>query len=154
MCSWRVVVPATIVAPVVLLLPFKRHEHHMICKSRMCATCTFLSKELCYLELTISYHSEIYVKPGFHYNYDGRHCLVFICASPMFLQGSSWPWSHGSWIFDYLCNQCLWPLMLWVGISIRAMCTTLCDKVYHWQQVGGFLRVLRFPPPIKLTASI
>ena len=29
----------------------------------------------------------------------------------------------------YLSNQCLSPLMLWVRISIRARCTTLCDKV-------------------------
>ena len=42
---------------------------------------------------------------------------------------SSWPWSYGSWIYNYLCNQCLSPLMLWVRISIRARCTTLCDKV-------------------------
>jgi len=21
--------------------------------------------------------------------------------------GSSWSWSHGSWIYYYLCNQCL-----------------------------------------------
>jgi hypothetical protein len=26
--------------------------------------------------------------------------------------------------------------------------------VSYWWQVGGFLRVLRFPPPIKLTATI
>ena len=32
-------------------------------------------------------------------------------------------------IYNYLCNQCLSPLMLWVPISIRARCTTLCDKV-------------------------
>jgi hypothetical protein len=43
--------------------------------------------------------------------------------------GPSWPWSYGSWIHSYLCNQCLSPLMLWVRISIRARCTTLCDKV-------------------------
>ena len=30
---------------------------------------------------------------------------------------------------NYLCNQCLSPLMLWVRISIRARCTILCDKV-------------------------
>ena len=41
--------------------------------------------------------------------------------------GSSWPWLYGSWIYNYLCNQCLSPLM-WVRISIRARCTTLCDK--------------------------
>jgi len=39
--------------------------------------------------------------------------------------GKSWPWSYGSWIYNYLCNQCLSPLM-WVWISIRARCTTLC----------------------------
>ena len=26
--------------------------------------------------------------------------------------------------------------------------------VYDLRQVGGFLRILRFPPPIKLTATI
>ena len=41
----------------------------------------------------------------------------------------SWTWSHGSWIYNYLCHQCLSPLMLWGRISIRARCTTLCDKV-------------------------
>ena len=65
------------------------------------------------------------------------------------VRGLSWPWSHGSWIYNYLHNQYLSPLMLWVRISIRARCTTLCDKVCQWQ-VGGFLLVLRFPPPIKL----
>ena len=42
------------------------------------------------------------------------------------------PLSYGSWIYNYLCNQCLSPLMLWVRISIRARCTTLCDNVCHW----------------------
>jgi hypothetical protein len=46
------------------------------------------------------------------------------------IKGPSWPWSYGSW--DYLCNQCLSPLMLWVRIPIRARCTTLCDKVCQW----------------------
>ena len=40
--------------------------------------------------------------------------------------------SYGSWIYSYLCNQCLSPLMLWVWISIRARCTALCDKVCQW----------------------
>ena len=42
----------------------------------------------------------------------------------------SWPWSYGSWIYNYLCNQCLSILMFWVRISIRARCTTLCDTVF------------------------
>jgi len=37
-----------------------------------------------------------------------------------FSEGPSWPWSYDSWIYNYLCNQCLSPLMLWVRISIRA----------------------------------
>jgi hypothetical protein len=27
-------------------------------------------------------------------------------------RGPSWPWSYGSWIYNYLCNQCLSPLMM------------------------------------------
>jgi hypothetical protein len=50
--------------------------------------------------------------------------------------GPSWPWSYGSWIYNYLCNQCLSPLMLWVRISIRVRCTTLCDKVCQWLAKG------------------
>jgi hypothetical protein len=51
----------------------------------------------------------------------------------------SWPWSYDSWSYDYLCNQCLSPLMLWVRISIRARCTTLCDKVCRWFSPGSIL---------------
>jgi hypothetical protein len=40
-----------------------------------------------------------------------------------------WCWSYGSWIYNFLCNQCLSLLMLWVWISIRTSCTTLCDPV-------------------------
>ena len=39
--------------------------------------------------------------------------------------------------------------------SIRVLNTTLCDKfVSDLRQVGGFLPVLPFPPPIKLTVTI
>jgi hypothetical protein len=47
-------------------------------------------------------------------------------------RGLLWLWSYGSWVYNYLCNQCLSPLMLWVQISIRAKCTTLCDQVCQW----------------------
>ena len=60
----------------------------------------------------------------------------------------SWSWSYGCWINNYLCNQFLSPLMLWVRISIRARYTTLCDKVCQWLATGRW-----FPPPIKLTAT-
>ena len=52
------------------------------------------------------------------------------------LTGPSWSRSYGSWIYNYLSNQCLSPLMLWVWIPIRARCTTLCDKVCQWLVAG------------------
>jgi hypothetical protein len=33
----------------------------------------------------------------------------------------SWPWSYGSWIYNYLCNQCLSPLMF----------SQVTDKLYQ-----------------------
>ena len=62
-------------------------------------------------------------------------------------QGPLWSWSHGSWIYNCLCNQCLSPQNLWVRTPFD---TNSCDKlISDLQQVCGFLRVLRFPPSIK-----
>jgi hypothetical protein len=57
-------------------------------------------------------------------------------------------WSYGSWIYNYLCIQCLSLLTLWVLIPIRrgVLDTTLCDKVCQWLAAGQC-----FSPPIKLT---
>jgi hypothetical protein len=45
-------------------------------------------------------------------------------------------WSYRSWIYNYLCNECLSPLTLWVRIPIRRVIldTTLCEL----RKVGGF----------------
>jgi hypothetical protein len=51
---------------------------------------------------------------------------------------------HGSWIY----NQCLSQLMLWVWISIRARCTTLCDKVCQWLVTGRWFSP---GPPVSST---
>jgi hypothetical protein len=48
------------------------------------------------------------------------------------MEGTVVAWLHGSWIDNYLCNQCLSPLILCVRISIRARCTPLCGKVCQW----------------------
>jgi hypothetical protein len=58
------------------------------------------------------------------------------------------PWSYGSWIYNYLCNQCLTPLMLWVRILIRARCTTSCDKVSQWLTTGRWFSP---GPPVSST---
>ena len=47
--------------------------------------------------------------------------------------GPSCPWLYGSWIYNYLCNQCLSPLMLWVRTPFD---TTFCDKVCQWPATG------------------
>ena len=39
-------------------------------------------------------------------------------------------------VVNYLCNQYLLPLMLWVRISTRTKCTTLYDKVCQWLVTG------------------
>ena len=58
------------------------------------------------------------------------------------------PWLYGSWIYNYLCDQCLSPLMLWFRISIRARYTTLCDKVCQWLATGRWFSP---GPPVSST---
>jgi hypothetical protein len=60
--------------------------------------------------------------------------------------GLSWLWLYGSWIYNYLCNQCLSPLKLWVRISLMARCThtTLCDKVCQWLVTGRWFSPVSF----------
>jgi len=68
------------------------------------------------------------------YNCSYWGCITFTHL----LRGPSWSWSYGSWINNYLYNQCLSPLKLWVWIPLRlgALDTTLCDKVCQWLATG------------------
>jgi hypothetical protein len=58
---------------------------------------------------------------------------MYMCIMP---EGLSW--SYGSWIYSYLCNQCLSPLMLRVRIQLvlSVLDTTLCDKACQWPAAG------------------
>jgi len=85
------------------------------------------------------------------------HNLVHYTMYMYQLKGyqEGWLCSCGSLI--YLSNQCLSPITLWVRIPLKwgVLDTTLYDKfVSDLLQVCGFLWVLRFPPPIKLTTTI
>jgi hypothetical protein len=53
-------------------------------------------------------------------------------------EGPSLSWSYGGWIYNYLFNQCLSPLKLWVWILLRrsVLDTTLCDEVCQWLATG------------------
>jgi hypothetical protein len=63
-----------------------------------------------------------------------------------FIQGMSWPWSYGRWIYNYLCNQCLSPLMLWVWVTIRAKCTTFdSDRSVVFSTSSAFLHQQNWP---------
>ena len=67
--------------------------------------------------------------------------MFFISQTYLYgnLQGLSWSSIlslYGSWIYNYLCNRCLSPLMFWVWISLMTMCTTLCDKLCQWLVAG------------------
>ena len=57
---------------------------------------------------------------------------------------------HCSWINNYLCNQCLSSLPLWVRIPLRrgVLDKTLCDKVCQWPATG---RWFSQGPPVSST---
>jgi len=64
-------------------------------------------------------------------------------------QGPSWPWSYyGSLIYNYLCNRCISPLMLWVRLPPKARCTTLSDKVCQWLSAGRW-----FSPGLPVSST-
>ena len=46
-------------------------------------------------------------------------------------QGMSWSWSYGnfSWIYNYLCSQCLSPLTLWGRFSLKR-CVLDTEKIH------------------------
>jgi hypothetical protein len=49
------------------------------------------------------------------------HVCMFIYLNPTSVEGPLWLWSYGSWIYNYLSNQCLHvsPLALWVRIPLQ-----------------------------------
>ena len=62
---------------------------------------------------------EVYIKATF------RQIPIVI------IRGTSWSWSYGSWMYNYLWNQCLSSLTLRVRIPVRwgVLDTTICDSL-------------------------
>ena len=49
-------------------------------------------------------------------------------------------WSYGSWIYNYLCNQCLSPLKLWVRYNIMwSSLSVTCDRSMVFSGYSSFL---------------
>ena len=50
---------------------------------------------------------------------------------------------YGSWVYNYLCKQCLSILKLWIRTPLRSqqgvLDTILCDKVCQWLVTGWWL---------------
>jgi hypothetical protein len=42
-----------------------------------------------------------------------HYCWIYLKYWPE----PSWSWLYGNWMYNFLCNQCLSPLTLWVRIS-------------------------------------
>jgi hypothetical protein len=71
-------------------------------------------------------------------------CIGFVrtghwCIKPGIMSFTfQWSWSYGSWIYNYLFNQCLLPLKLWVRTRTwrGVLDTTLCNKVCNCVATG------------------
>jgi len=48
---------------------------------------------------------------------------LFLKFLPQNQRWPSWSWSYGSWIYNYLCNQCLSPLKLCFQMPFMERCT-------------------------------
>ena len=78
---------------------------------------------------------------------------TLLCHKYHCVKGTSSSWLDGSWIYNYLCNQCLSEFEF-RSDEVYSIQHYMIKFVSDLRQVGGFLRVLQFPPPIKLTIVI
>jgi hypothetical protein len=46
-------------------------------------------------------------------------------------------WSDDSWIYNYLCNQYLSPVTLWIWIPLMAICTRYNILWYSMSVISG-----------------
>jgi hypothetical protein len=65
-----------------------------------------------------AYQSEIYIIIQIPKQSRMRWCYVISVIFYLITKVPSWSWSHGSWIYNYLCNQCLSPLTLCVRTPV------------------------------------
>jgi hypothetical protein len=104
--------------------------------------CIYGCKKVCIFWTQTNRQKEESITPQF------RRVVISVVFILIQLRNHCWSRSYGSWIYNYLCNQCLSPVMLWVRISIRARCTTLCDKVCQWFATGRWFSP---GPPVSST---
>jgi len=80
--------------------------------------------------------------------------LHIVLRLPVFILGPYWSWSYGSWSYNYLYNQCLSPLTLWVRIppgemySIQQYVIKFVGDLRQvvFSKYSGFLHQWNWPP--------
>ena len=78
----------------------------------------------------------------------------FHSFSIIWKEGLLWSWLYGGWMYNYLCNQCLSPLNLWVWILLMARCTrttlyslsVTCDRLVVFSGYSSFAHQKNWPP--------
>jgi hypothetical protein len=72
------------------------------------------------------------------------HMFLIYSLLTYFRKFFLWLWSYGSWIYNYLCNQCLSPLKLqaWTCSWRGVLDTTLCDKDCQWLATGWWFSLV------------
>jgi hypothetical protein len=91
-----------------------------------------------------------------NHNHSVKYLLLRETKS-QFILGSSWSWSYGSWIYTYLCISAYHHYRCEFEPCTGSMCS-----IQHYVKSFSvtcsrsvvFLRVLRCPTPITLTATI
>ena len=112
------------------------------------------------------YHRLQYLRRNWKYNYFTDIKLFYRLWIPWMIsktfdffveEGPSCLWEYGSWIYNYICKQCLSPQRFDLesrsckAYSIQHYMIKFFSDLRH---AGGFLLAFRFPPTNKLTAMI
>jgi hypothetical protein len=78
---------------------------------------------------------------------------------PQVWREQSWPWLYGSWIYNYLCNQCLSPLTLRVQIRwgqgvqhyvIKLWCDIMLYIFVFFKVFSGSWQLLIYVFPVQM----
>jgi hypothetical protein len=79
--------------------------------------------------------------------------VLYINTTLFLIMGSSWLWSYGSWIYNYLCNQCLSPLKLWVWTPFMARCTWYNGKLYSLRVMSCEVNITYYKRTLLRTSA-
>jgi hypothetical protein len=126
-------------------------------------TCISVNSVSCICSFSIYFSYNLYSEHEIKIQFDfGLYNFFRSCVMPLSTLAESGGirilWTHP---FTFLhIKITIIIILILLGKCSAILCsssvdTTLCDKVRQWHAaVGGFLCVLWFPPPIKLTTTI